>query len=256
LPKNGAKVFAIGEDPLRSNLPYWGVPTHMVVPGELRTTLEGLVGRIQTKRAFSSARPEAARVEAKTRIDTRWAAHILNDVLPKNAVVVNETITHRPELLKQLTNLEPGGWLESSFGGLGVGIASALGVKHARPDRTVIVTIGDGAFHYNPVVASLAAAQEHGLPILVLVFDNAGYLSQKGDVANYFPDGHAVRTRRFVGTSITPAPDYVKLAEAYGGCGERVEQPGELRAALERGLKQVAAGRLALVDIVLEPVDP
>src|ERR1051325_5773595 len=40
LPKPGTKVFALGEDPLRSNLPYWGVRADMVVPGELRTTLE------------------------------------------------------------------------------------------------------------------------------------------------------------------------------------------------------------------------
>jgi acetolactate synthase-1/2/3 large subunit len=118
----------------------------------------------------------------------------------------------------------------------------------------VVCTIGDGAFHYNPVVASLGAAQEHGLPLLVVLFNNAGYRSQKNDVANYYPKGMAVQAGRVIGTSIAPAPDYTKLAQAYGGWGEKVEKPAELRTALKRALEQVAQGRLALVDVVLAPI--
>jgi acetolactate synthase-1/2/3 large subunit len=175
----------------------------------------------------------------------------LNAALPKEAIVVNETITHRLELLQRLTRLELGGFYEASFGGLGMGLSVALGVKHADPRRPVIVTIGDGAFHYNPVVACFGAAQELGLPILVLVFDNGGYLSQKTDVATYFPDGAAVKTGRFAGTAITPRPEYAKLAEAYGGFGEKVLRAADLPAALQRGLAE-SRQRLALVHMVLE----
>jgi acetolactate synthase-1/2/3 large subunit len=256
LPKGGTKVFAIGEDPLRSNLPYWGFRTDMVVPGDLRITLEGLAARCKPARPSGKVfLKELPTVEAKSGIDSRWVAHELNAVLPKGAAVVNETITHRPELLRMLANLGPGDWFESSFGGLGVGTGAALGVKNAQPGRTVIATIGDGAFHYNPVVAAFGAAQEHKLPFLVILFNNSGYLSQKTDVVNYHPNGEAVRTNSFVGTSITPAPDYTKLAEAYGGWGERVEKPGEVRAAIQRGLAQVAQGKLALLDMVLAPVN-
>jgi acetolactate synthase-1/2/3 large subunit len=118
----------------------------------------------------------------------------------------------------------------------------------------VVCTIGDGAFHYNPVVGSFGAAQEHGLPIMIVLLDNAGYLSQKGDVATYYPSGAAVRTGRFAGTSIAPRPDYVMLARAFGGTGEKVERPGDVRPALLRGLEAVASGRLALVHMVLAPV--
>jgi acetolactate synthase-1/2/3 large subunit len=104
------------------------------------------------------------------------------------------------------------------------------------------------------VAGSFGAAQEHGLPILVVLFDNAGYRSQKGDVATYFPGGLAVQTDRFAGTSIAPRPDYVMLARAYGGTGERVERPADVRPALQRGLEAVAGGRLALVHMVLPPV--
>jgi acetolactate synthase-1/2/3 large subunit len=249
LPKPGTKVFILGEDPLRSNLPYWGVHADMVVPGELRTTLEGLCNRIQNRgQSPISRRPGLA--PATKGMNNAWIAEQLNAVMASDAVVVDETITHRLELLQRLTRLAPGGFYEASFGGLGMGLSVALGVKHAQPRRPVIATIGDGAFHYNPVPACFGASQELQLPIAVVLFDNAGYLSQKTDVVSYFPQGSAIQTGRFAGTAITPRPEYAKLAEAYGGYGEKVTSPGEVAAALERGLEQ-ARKRLALIHMVL-----
>jgi len=252
LPKPGTKVFALGEDPLRSNLPYWGVRADMVVPGELRTTLEGLVARIPDRRNRGqspiSHRPSLP--QATEGMNNAWIAEQLNAVISSDAVVVDETITHRLALVQRLTKLAPGGFYEASFGGLGMGLSVALGVKHAQPRRPVIVTIGDGAFHYNPVPACFGASQELELPILVLLFDNAGYLSQKTDVVSYFPQGSAIQSGRFAGTAITPRPEYAKLAEAYGGYGDKVTSPRDVAAALERGLEQ-AQKRLALVHMVL-----
>ncbi|MCZ7563279.1 MAG: thiamine pyrophosphate-dependent enzyme [Burkholderiales bacterium] len=201
-------------------------------------------------------RAEARAAGGRSPIETRWIVHELGELLPADAIVVDETITHRLDVVRILDRLGPGAFFEASYGGLGVGLGTALGVKAAAPERTVVATIGDGAFHYNPVPASFGAAQEHALPILVVLFDNAGYLSQKSDVAKEFPDGWAVRTGRFAGTSIAPRPDYPALARAYGGHGETVAAPGEVRAALARGLAAVARGQLALVHVVLAPVDP
>jgi len=249
LPKPGTKVFALGEDPLRSNLPYWGVRADMVVPGELRTTLEGLRARLGNRgQSPISRRPSLP--QATEGMNNPWIAERLNAAISKDAVVVNETITHRLELVQRLTKLAPGGFYEASFGGLGMGLSLALGVKHAEQRRPVIVTIGDGAFHYNPVPACFGASQELDLPIAVVLFDNAGYLSQKTDVLNYYPQGSAVQTGRFAGTAITPRPEYAKLAEAYGGYGEKVTSPRDVAAALERGLQQ-AQKRLALIHMVL-----
>jgi acetolactate synthase-1/2/3 large subunit len=261
------KVFVLGEDPLRSRLPYWGFRTDAIVPGDVRASLAGLATRLdkhspkETSRWRANRKKERDALRAAARaaggeapITTAWVAHELNELLPRDAVLVNETITHRLDLLSLVDRLGPGGFYEASFGGLGVGLGVALGVKQAEPARTVVCTIGDGAFHYNPVPASFGAAQEHGLPILVILFNNAGYLSQKADVAKYYPQGQAVKTGRFAGTSISPAPDYAALARAYGGVGEKVQAPGEVRAALQRGFDAVAQGRLALMDVVLKPV--
>ena len=246
LPKPGTRLFAVGEDPLRSHLPFLGLRTDLVVPGELRTTLEGLVARITARSENRGQSPISK--SATPGMNNAWIAQELNAALPGNAIVVNETITHRIELIQRLTKLEPGGFYEASFGGLGMGLSLALGVKHAQPQRPVICTIGDGAFHYNPVVACFGASQELGLPLTVVLFDNGGYLSQKTDVVTYYPQGAAVQTGRFAGTAITPRPDYAKLAEAYGGYGEKVESAEDVRAALQRGLRE---NRLALIHMVL-----
>jgi acetolactate synthase I/II/III large subunit len=248
------KVLVLGEDPLHPRLPYWGFRADVVAAGEVGPALLRLAGSVKKRISNKTIPKRKSEVPMGSVIDTRWAAQELNAVLPANAIVVNETITHRLDLHRAIEGLAPGSFFEASYGGLGVGLALALGAKCAHPARTVVCTIGDGAFHYNPVVASFGAAQEHGLPLLVVLFDNAGYRSQKNDVANYFPAGMAVKAGKVIGTSIAPPPDYAKLAQAYGGWGERVDKPGELRAALKRALEQVAQGRLALVDVVLAPI--
>jgi acetolactate synthase-1/2/3 large subunit len=265
-------VLVLGEDPLHSRLPFWGFRADLVAAGAVGPSLERLVDRVRQivppgSRAAKLAqwgerhenerrsRREAARAAGSgSTIENRWVAHELNRVLSDGAVLVNETITHRLDLLRLHERAGAGGFYEASYGGLGVGLGMALGVKHAHPERAVVCTIGDGAFHYNPVVASFGAAQEHGLPILVVLLDNAGYLSQKTDVVTYHPRGAAVQTGRFAGTSIAPQPDYAMLARAYGGTGEKVELPADVGPALQRGLEAAANGRLALVHMVLEPV--
>jgi acetolactate synthase-1/2/3 large subunit len=267
-----ARVLVLGEDPLRSRLPFWGYRADLVAAGEVAPSLERLVDRVRRivpprSRAAQmaqwgerharerAARREAARAAgAGPALEARWIAHELAAVLPDDAILVDETITHRLDIVRLHERAGAGGFYEASYGGLGVGLGLALGVKHAQPDRPVVCAIGDGAFHYNPVVGSFGAAQEHGLPMVVVLFDNAGYRSQKGDVATYFPGGAAVRTGRFAGTSIAPRPDYAMLAAAYGGTGERVERPADVRPALERALVAAAGGRLALVQMVLPPI--
>ena len=274
------KVAAIGEDPLHSNLPFWGFRADYVLAGDAELTLRQLANAVadpdetleqsQERRAARSRLwlekhdwpQRRAQARAKARGDAEGGtvtaaliANELNEVLPADAIVVNETISHSGDLLTLLDRLKPGAFYEASYGGLGMGLGTALGVKNAHPDRPVVLTIGDGSFYYNAVVAAFGAAQELKLPLLVVLFDNAGYFSQKGDVVREYPQGWAVRTNRFAGTSITPMPDYALLAKAFGGAGEKVERPGDVRAALKRGLDAAGKGQLALVHCVLEPVN-
>ncbi|HEY6241797.1 MAG TPA: thiamine pyrophosphate-binding protein [Burkholderiales bacterium] len=267
-----ARIAVLGEDPLHVHLPYWGFRADLILTGAVETSLALLcerVARIVPKgsRATAASRWAARNLElreklraqgrasgARSPLESAWIGHELNAVLPEDAIVVDETITHRHDVLRQLERLAPGGFISASYGGLGMGLATGLGAKHARPERTVIVTIGDGAFHYNPVVASFGASQELQLPLLVVLFNNAGYLSQKLDVTREYPEGWAARTGHFAGLSIAPRPDYPALARAYGGYGESVDQASAVRPALLRGLAAVSKGQLALIEMVLASV--
>jgi acetolactate synthase-1/2/3 large subunit len=272
-PARGAKVAVLAEDPFHVALPHWGYRADLVVAGAVEASLALLLGRLRQAiapgtragqverwRARHDARRRALRDEAlaagggKT-IETRWVVHELNAVLPADAVVVDETITHRLDIHRFLEDLPPGAFLEGAYGGLGTGLGTALGVKAAAPDRTVIALIGDGSFNYNPVLAALGACQEHGMPMLIVLFNNSGYLSQKAGIPRHYPDGWAVKAQTFVGTSIAPNPDYAAIARAFDGYGEAVERPSEVRGALGRGLEAVRHGRVALLDMRLEPIN-
>lgn len=272
-PGPSTRVVVLSDDPLRADVPAWGYRSDLVVTGDVEASLGMLVervneaipagaqaGRAERWRARHEQRREALGREgrasgAKAPIDTRWVVHELNEVLPDDAIIVDETITHRLEIHRFLDRLTPGRFFTGSYGGLGTGLGTALGVKAAQPERTVIAVIGDGSFNYNPVTAALGAGQEHRLPTLIVLFNNSGYLSQKSGVPHHYPEGWAVKSQTFVGTSIAPNPDYAALARAFDGYGEKVTDPAEVRPALRRGLKAVATGQLALLDMRLQPIN-
>ncbi len=272
-PNPKCRFAAIGEDPFYQHTPYLGSPSHLVAAGSTEHTIERLAALVsraipadaraaEIKRwgKLHAARRAATLADLRASgaldvIDTRWVAHELNALLPADAMVINETITHRPVLAQGLTRIEPGHYFESTLGGLGMGTGVALGVKAAFPERPVILTIGDGSFNYNPIPGAFGVCQEHKMPILVILFDNAGYLSQKSDIASHFPQGKAVRTKTFTGTSIAPRPNYAMLMQAFGGYGEQVDKPAEVRAALQRGLDAIAKGQAALLDMRLAPIN-
>src|SRR5437867_2815848 len=272
-PGPSTKVAVLSDDPVRSDIPFWGYRSDLAVTGDVEASLGMLVervnemvpagarsGRAERWRAHHQQRRDALVQEgraagATSPIDTRWVVRELNEVLPDDATVVDETITHRLDIHRFLDRLTSGRFFSGSYGGLGTGLPTALGVKAAHPERPVVALIGDGSFNYNPVTAAFGAAQEHRLPILIVLFNNSGYLSQKSGVPQHYPEGWAVKSQTFVGTSITPNPDYAALARAFGGYGEKVEKPGEVRAALLRGLQAVASGQLAVLDMRLQPIN-
>ncbi|MCU1261454.1 MAG: hypothetical protein JWO80_4339 [Bryobacterales bacterium] len=177
----------------------------------------------------------------------------LHRALPESSSIVDEILTELPQMMQFLFESKPFRQYRGWTGALGTGLGTALGVKLARPSDTVVCVIGDGAFHYNPVPAALGFAQENGAPILIVVCDNRGYSSQTWNVYKYFPDGAAVRSGQFFGNVIAPTPDYVKLAEAYGGTGERVENIAALDSAIERAQASLRAGHSALLDVFVTP---
>ena len=272
-PAPGAKVALLDENPLRQEKPVWGYQADLCLFGEIEGSLLLLLEQVRSRvkqgdaarakvtegwNAKNMARrkkwtDDAIAVKAKQPLEERWIAHELNQILPADAALVDETITTRGVLLQGLDRVPPGGYFIGSAGGLGTGLGTALGVKAAHPTRPVICLIGDGSFNYNPVTAALGFAQEHDMPIMIVIFNNQGYQSQQAGIPHYYPRGHAVKSGNFSQTAIKPNPDYASLAPIYSGYGERVEKPEEVRAVLQRGLKSVSEGKLALLDMRITP---
>ena len=173
----------------------------------------------------------------------------LGRVMPPGTVYVDEVTTHTP-LLREHIEWSGPQTLFTRQGGLGQGIGLSLGIRLARPDVPVVTLIGDGAFLYNPVLQSLGAARDYGLPTISVIFNNRRYASMQNMHRKLYPDGAAVGADTYYGTHIN-APDFVRIAEAFGAHGEQVSDPAMLDDALRRGLEAANGGRSAILDVLV-----
>jgi acetolactate synthase-1/2/3 large subunit len=121
------------------------------------------------------------------------------------------------------------------FGTMGVGLPLGVGAKLAAPDKQVVVLHGDGSFGMNAM--EFDTAVRHGAPVLVVISLNGGWTA----------DPDRAKPGRDLGYT-----RYDKIALALGGHAEYVEEPDEIRPALERGAAANAAGRPALVNVVTD----
>ena len=100
------------------------------------------------------------------------------------------------------------------------------------------------------MIQALGASKQHDLPILIVVFNNKGYMAmQKGHVHHY-PDGAAVNGNMHLRLA-AQRPDYEELGAHFGLHGERVEQPEKLKAAMQTGLKKVQDGTTAILNVIV-----
>jgi acetolactate synthase-1/2/3 large subunit len=91
----------------------------------------------------------------------------------------------------------------------------------------------------------------HGLPLLVVVFNNGGWEEVSKGTANVHPSGWAVSTGHFPFSALEPSPRFEEIVRAFDGHGERVESPEDLPAALARAREVVRKEkRQALVNIL------
>ena len=112
-------------------------------------------------------------------------------------------------------------------GTLGFAFPTGLGVKVARPDAPVVAVCGDGGFMY--CAGELAAAVQHGIPLVAIVFNNDAYGNvRKMQIRDY--------DERVIASDLVN-PDFVKLGEAFGANAFRAETESQLREAMRYGFK-------------------
>jgi acetolactate synthase-1/2/3 large subunit len=113
------------------------------------------------------------------------------------------------------------------LGTMGFGLPAAIGAQIACPDKLVVDIAGDGSIQMN--IQEMATAVQCCLPVKVAILNN-GYLGMVRQWQELFYD------KRYVCTDMDCAPDFVKLAEAYGAVGLRASKPEEVEAVLKEGL--------------------
>src|SRR5262249_40683806 len=138
------------------------------------------------------------------------------------------------------------------WGVLAFGPGARLGLRLARPDATVIATLGDGAYFFSQPVSCHFVERAHSLPILTVIFNNQRWEAVKRSVLGLYPAGRAQSTNRFPLSDLTPSPRFEEIVKAVDGYGERGERPGDGAPAPKRGVSAVREGRPALLNVLCQ----
>jgi acetolactate synthase I/II/III large subunit len=146
----------------------------------------------------------------------------------------------------QIPRKKPNTTTRSGGGGLGWSGAFALGAKLAAPDRLMVQISGDGGFYFGNPSSVFAVSQQYKLPFFSIVMDNTGWNAVKGSTLRVYPEGEAKQAGEFE-AKLAPKVQFTKVAEAFGAYGEDVSDPADVPAAIARCLKEVRAGRSALL---------
>ncbi|MEV6830144.1 benzoylformate decarboxylase [Amycolatopsis sp. NPDC051102] len=151
----------------------------------------------------------------------------LADLLPDNALVVEETPSHRGILHDHLPiTATDTGFLTMASGTLGYGVPGAVGAALARPDRKVVGVIGDGSSMYGIQALWTAARQE--LPVTFVIMDNSEYAAVR-------ILGDAIGGEKLPGTELGGI-GFAALAESMGCHGVTITEPAELVPGLTAAL--------------------
>ena len=139
---------------------------------------------------------------------------------------------------------KPRRWINSGgLGTMGFGLPAAMGVKLAFPDATVACVTGEGSIQM--CIQELSTCRQYGLPIKVVNLNN-GYLGMVRQWQEFFYEN------RYSHSYMDSLPDFVKLAEAYGHVGMRIDKPGDVEGALREAL---TTDQLVFLDFITDPTE-
>ena len=155
------------------------------------------------------------------------AGHVLAALaerLPRNAILIEETPSNRPELHARIPAREPLGFLSAAMGGLGFALPGAVGIRLARPDRPVVAVVGDGSSLYG--IQALWSAAHYRAGVLFVILSNGGYAVMD----------RLVEQQGSKGPWPSFGVDIAGLSRALGCSARAVAGHGELLQALDEVL--------------------
>ena len=175
-------------------------------------------------------------------LTARKALKKLREILPSESIVTTEVGQCQMWASLHFDVISPGTFFSSTgLGTMGFGFPASIGAKAARPDVPVVDIAGDGSF--NMTENSLAVSVLDELPVIVFLMNN--YML--GMVAQW---QRAFYNRRYMGVHQHNCPDYVKIAQAYGAEGIKVQSLNDLEQAIKSALKMEVA---TVIDISIDP---
>ncbi|MBP7901642.1 MAG: biosynthetic-type acetolactate synthase large subunit [Spirochaetes bacterium] len=138
---------------------------------------------------------------------------------------------------------EPRTFISSGgLGTMGFGLPAAIGAQFGMPGKRVIDIAGDGSIQMN--IQELIVAVQYRLPVIIAILNN-GFLGMVRQWQQHFYD------KRYSHTCIKCAPDFVKLAEAYGAVGIRIDSPDKVEDAINKALS--IKDRPIVLDFIVDP---
>ncbi|MEH6991768.1 thiamine pyrophosphate-binding protein [Neobacillus drentensis] len=167
----------------------------------------------------------------------------MRKVLPRDSILVRDVTVQANVWGSRLFEIyEPRTSIHASGGGIGQGLPTAIGAQMAFKDRQVVLMAGDGGFMVN--VGEMATAAQENLPLIVVLFDDAGY----GVLRNIQDAAYG----RQVAVDLL-SPDFVLLGQSMGFDSTRIGSPDEFVSVLE---KAVDTKKPAIIVVDMEAVGP
>ena len=175
-------------------------------------------------------------------IKPQYVVEKLYELSEGKAIIATEVGQNQMWAAQYYHFLEPRTLLTSGgLGTMGYGLPAAIGAQAAFPDRLVIDVAGDGSIQM--CIQEMITAVENNLPVKVAILNNQ-YLGMVRQWQQLFYE------KNYCSTCLKIAPDFVKLAEAYGALGLRAHKPDEVEAVIREGF---ASPKPVIMDFVVNP---
>jgi benzoylformate decarboxylase len=189
---------------------------------------------------------KARSLASQTPIQPLALLHAIGEMLPKDAVVIEEALSSAPGIRQLIRSDDPQSYFGLRGGGIGWGLPAALGVKVALPDRPVVAIIGDGSALYT--FQALWTAAHYRIAVIWVILNNTSYRILKQRL--HAMRGHAEQTDTYVGMElIDPAIDFVALARSFGVEAARARTVHEATDLIAQGIK---GNSPLLIDVELD----
>ena len=182
--------------------------------------------------------------EDSERIKPQWVVKRVGELLGDAANISTDVGQHQMWAAQFYPFTRPRQWMSSGgLGTMGFGFPAAIGVKAAVPEKVSINFTGDGSILMN--IQELMTAVEKKLPVINIILNN-NYLGMVRQWQTLFYD------KRHSETDLSMQPDFVKVAEAFGGVGYRVTTKEQFDAALKDAIEKNV---VAIIDVVVERLE-